>query len=365
MNWEEIRSQYPAAERHTYLNSASSGLISLKTKQALEDHFQDFLLNGGMHRPQWVNEGKSAKELACNLLGCQLNELGFITDVSSGMNLAAERLDPNLEVVLIKGDFPSVGLPWIARGFKINWIEMEEDGSISIDKINDQLKKSRQILSISWVQYSNGFTIDLQQLSEVCSANNAIMVIDGTQGVGNIPISLKDLSVDIFMASSFKWQTGGYGIGLYYENSKSEFKSTTKSIGWNSLKEFGPRLKAENYKDTTEIIEAGHPKYVSLVTLNAALTQLNNIGWNNIYNKVSQMKDQLYQSIINSGLTPIYFSEADNQAPIISVLNENNAFKKLKDKGIIVTRREDYIRLSVHFYNNESDLSKLEAAITA
>ncbi len=364
MNWESIRANYPATKNYTYLNTASSGLISTNTKKAIDNHLNDYLNHGGLHRKEWVQHGKEARTRVSKLLNCDRDSVAFVPDVSSGMNLTAERFIDKPTVVLVKHDFPSVGLPWIARGFPIQWVEKEQDQSISLEKIDGALNGGNKILAISWVQYNSGFTIDLSQLSNIRKRNKAFVVIDGTQGLGSIPIDLQESPVDVFIASSFKWQTGGYGIAVHYENKDSQIGFERRSLGWNSLSDFGGRLGPENYKETTEVIEAGHPKYVSLVTLNNALTELEKIGWENIYLRDQELRNLLIDSLSDSGFTFHSNPALQNQAPIVCIKSDTDLKKTLNEHNIISTYRDDYIRFGIHFYNSESDIEFLKSSIT-
>ena len=355
-DWQSLRKDFPVVQNYTYLDTASSGAISKRTTDCISNFFLDQLHHAAVNRKNWLDKIASARERAAELLGTQPDQIGFTTDVSAGMNFIADRVNPEKEIVLIKDDFPSVNIPWVTRGFKIQWIEKEPDQSISIDKISDAVSSGGKVLALSWVQYNSGFAIDLKEISEICQTSETLLIVDGTQGVGALPISLSELNIDVLIASSFKWQGAGYGISLYYENKHSKFSYPIKLAGWNSLKRFSGELTPENLKTNAPAIEAGHAKYVSLFALDESLKLMQEIGLSNIYNRNKMLSDRLTDKLREADVKFHSPTSENNSSTIICVKATDELYHSLEKENIKVTRRDDYIRFSVHFYNNEKDI---------
>lgn len=363
IDWQAVRKEFPLVQNYTYLNTASSGAIAKVTTDRISSFYQDQLHHAAINRKNWLNTILSARNRTAALLGTDAEQIGFTSDVSAAMNFVADRVSPDMEIVLIKHDFPSVNIPWITRGFKIRWIEKEADQSISIEKIRGAVNSGNKVLAISWVQYNSGFAIDLKELSDICNESNTLLIVDGTQGVGALPINLSELKIDVMIASSFKWQGAGYGISLYYENRDSKFSYPVKLAGWNSLKRFSGELTPENLKTKAPAIEAGHAKYVSLHALDESLKLMQEIGQENIYRRNKALAKLLKKGLLESGIEFHSPLQADNESTIICVKASEELYQSLEKNEIKVTRRDDYIRLSVHYYNNEEDISHIVETI--
>lgn len=359
IDWQVIREEFPLLQNYTYLNTASSGAIAKVTANRINSFFQDQLHHAAINRENWLDAILSARNRTAALLGTDAERIGFTSDVSVAMNCVADRVSPDKEIVLIKDDFPSVNIPWITRGFKIHWIEKEPDQSISIEKIREAVSSGDKVLAISWVQYNSGFAIDLKELSETCSESNTLFIVDATQGVGALPINLSELKIDVLIASSFKWQGAGYGISLYYENRDSKFSYPIKLAGWNSLKRFSGELTRENLKTSAPAIEAGHAKYVNLHALDESLKLMQKIGFKNIYRRNKVLADLLKKGLLETGIKFHSPLQTDNDSSIICVKASEELYQSLEKNNIKVTRRDDYIRLSVHYYNHEKDIEKV------
>ena len=358
-DWNTIRSSFPLTANYRYFNTASSGAISVETEQAMKQFFEDQLHHAAIHRNDWLDSRKTAKKYAAKLLGVSSDYIAFTTDVSVAMNFAADKIAPETEIVLLRGDFPSVNLPWMSRSFNVRWIDKQEDQSVSRSAIENAIGDGGKALAISLVQYSSGFTLDLKWLSDLCKSKNTLLLVDATQAVGAIPIDLSKTPVDMLTASSFKWQGGGYGVSIYYENPEASFAREAKSVGWNSQKRFGDDYDAANRHQQARAIEGGHAKYASITALESGLRVMNEIGFDRIFQRNQQLRTYLIDalsSLDTSFHSPIYLHD---QSPIVCIKASDDLFQHLDQSDIKCTKREDYIRLSVHFYNNEEDIDFL------
>lgn len=360
MNWKEIRNNYPLINKYTYLDNARTGAISTGSADALKAHIDDFLIDGALHREQWIQVREAARKKVANVLGSEDSEIGFLTDVSTGMSFVAAAMKKYQRVLLIEDDFPSVGIPWIRSGFEIRWIRKEENRTIELQKIENELKRGIDILAVSWVQYNSGFRIDLNQLGQLCAKYNIKLIVDGTRGFCALPVSPAKSKVHVFVSSAFKWMTSGYGIAVIYIDPELRKELEFQAGGWNSLVDFfGSWENAENYKSTSEFVELGHPKYANLIMLNHALGELQEIGLDNIQERTASLSNYLQSGLQNAGIETLSnFSESESSG-IRLMRGSKELLQKLESNNIKVTFREDYFRVAAHFYNEEGDIDRL------
>ncbi len=360
MNWKEIRNNYPLITKYTYLDNARTGAISTGTADALKSHIDDFLIDGALHREQWIEVRETTRKKVAMVLDVEDSEIGFLTDVSTGMSLIAAAMKKYQKVLLVEDDFPSVGIPWIRSGFDITWVKKENDRTIDLHKIEEALKKGIDVLSISWVQYNSGFRINLGLLGELCSKYTTRLIVDGTQGFCALPVAPAKPKVHVFVSSAFKWMTSGYGIAVIYIDPELQKELEFQAGGWNNLVDFfGSWEKAENYKNTAEFIELAHPKYANLITLNHALGRLQEIGLSEIQKRTMHLSKYLQSSLETAGIETLSNFSASESSSIRLMRGNLELFKKLESENIKVTFREDYFRVAPHFYNDEADIDKL------
>jgi len=360
MNWKAIRNNYPLVTKYTYLDNARTGAISRGTADALKAHIDDFLIDGALHREEWIAVRESARAKVAKALDVEVSQIGFLTDVSTGMSLVAAAMKKYRTVLLVEDDFPSVGIPWIRSGFNIKWLKKEKSLSIDIQKVEDKLKQGIDILAISWVQYNSGYRINLDRLGELCSKYNTKLLVDGTQGFCALPVSPANSKVHVFVASAFKWMTAGYGVAVIYIDPELRKELQFQAGGWNSLVDFfGSWEEEENYKSTAEFLELGHPKYANLATLSHALGEMQEIGLHNIQEQTVHLSNYLQSSLEKAGIDTFSNFPIDESSGIRLMRGNKELFEKLESNQVKVTFREDYFRVAPHFYNEEEDVDKL------
>ncbi len=365
INWESIRSDYPVLDKCTYFNTASSGAIAKSTADAMRAFANDQLSNATLNRSAWLSEIEMTRSAVAKMVGASESEIAFTPDVSITMSLTAQALENKTRIALLRDEFPSVVLPWISHGYDVTWIERAQDQTFNLADFEKALNDGTKIVTVSWVHYNSGITTDLVTLGKMCKAHRALFIVDCTQGLGAIPLDVKACDIDILMASTFKWLTGGYGNCILYVSNEIKDQVRQKAMGWSSLTDFGqdPSIRA-NWKVGASSYELGHPKYSNILTFSKALQKIEAIGIAQINERINSLTTYLEDRLSSIGLSPIAPRLSRNRSGIMTVRLEKSIYDRLNCDQIIATYRENYIRLSLHFYNDFKDVDRLTEAIS-
>ncbi|MEQ9298915.1 MAG: aminotransferase class V-fold PLP-dependent enzyme [Cyclobacteriaceae bacterium] len=365
IDWKKIRSNYPVLDKCTYLNTASSGAISKGTAEVMKTFAEDQLNNATLNRSNWIATIEESRNNTAKLINAAISEVAFTPDVSIAMSFTAQALGHKKTVAILEDEFPSVVLPWISHAYDISWIKRAEDHSFDLSDFEKAIVGGTHVVIISWVHYNSGITTDLETLGQLCKEHGAILVVDATQGLGAIPMDVKKYNISILMASTFKWLTGGYGTCVMYVSDEIQSALHHKAMGWNSLVDFGmePTLQS-NWKTGAPSFELGHLKYLNLITFGQALKELQETGIQNINQRIESLREYLINSLGQLDKTPILRETQQVVSGIITVAADIELQKWLTQQNIIITYRENYIRLSVHFYNDFEDVDRLASAIS-
>jgi selenocysteine lyase/cysteine desulfurase len=220
---------------------------------------------------------------------------------------------------------------------------------------------------ISHVEYANGFRHNLKVLSEIAHEHGAYLIVDAIQSVGTMPVDAKRDDVDFLTLSCYKWLLSPPGVGYLYVKDELIEKFEPPFVGWASVNQeiFETADMWDIYEmplaKTASRFEAGTPSYPSLTAADTAMKMLLDFGVENIHKRIVQLTDHLIENVKRLRLkvqTPL---EKHHRSGIVNfkIREPVKVVEKLKKKGIIVSARDNGIRVSPHFYNTEEEIDKL------
>jgi cysteine desulfurase / selenocysteine lyase len=282
------------------------------------------------------------------------------------MSQVAAMLEGRGEVITMQDEFPSSTYPWIHKGFKLNFVK-PVDGVYRIEDIEKAITPETRIMVSSYVQYNSGFRQDLKALSDLCKRRNLIFVVNATQGMGSMPIDVREIDADFLVFTCLKWTLAGYGIGGLYINKKWFGQINFPAAGWRS--DINPEHmdnQHPNLKTDASETEVGCPHFPCIFALGGALDLLSNIGQHTVFNRIMELNGYLEKRLNEKNLkiASIINKNYRSGITVIRIDNAKEIVQKLHEKKIIVSARGEGIRISVHIFNNFEDIDKLISSLT-
>lgn len=100
---------------------------------------------------------------------------------------------------------------------KIDFLKVDEFGSIDMCHLNELLEESSEKTLVSLMMVNNeiGNVLPIKDVCEICKKNNALFHSDTVQAVGQYAIDLQETSIDFIVASAHKFH-GPKGVGFAY-----------------------------------------------------------------------------------------------------------------------------------------------------
>ncbi len=352
---EDLRKAFPVLQTHTYLNTASSGLLSVPLAKWRAAHDQSFVELGSMFRDNHKQFLDDVRKTVAGFFDATINEVALIPNFSFGLNTLLEGVPAGKKVLLLDKDYPS-----------INWAFEQRDFHICTATINEHLEQNIEqaisrhrpdIFAFSMVQYLNGIKIDIDFLRQLKAYHPELLLIaDGTQYLGTERFSFAESPIDILGASAYKWLLAGYGNGIFMVKEGVQDQIHPKTIGFNSAdatfgnKEHIPFMKR---------FEPGHQDTLVYGSLGQSLQFLQEIGWSAIHSHLEQLTTKAKATFQEKGVLKEITAERSNHSTIFNIKGDANLFQKLRDKNIVCSQRGSGLRVSFHFYNSEEDLERL------
>jgi selenocysteine lyase/cysteine desulfurase len=303
---------------------------------------------------------ETCREKIARLINAEKEHIAFIPSVSFGMNALAHSLPRNDSTLLVKNDFSSSVLPWGNAGHSIKWADSAAD-------LAEQLQQSDEKISsivASYVHYANGYKLNLEQIKEL--KKDAHFIVNGTQGIGAFPIDVKKQGIDALVCSCYKWMCCGEGIAFIYIHPDFFKKLTPALIGWRSVQSAMSFDGSCQFYQSARVFELGWDNMTIFSGFNAALDLIDEIGITNIAERIISLTDYLLEQLRQFNVPIVSNTEKQYRSGIIQLgpfQELDRVMKVLENHNVWVTQRDGGIRVSLHYYNNETDINNLVKAL--
>mgnify|MGYP000026478094 FL=1 len=217
---------------------------------------------------------------------------------------------------------------------------------------------------------ANGTLFDLKSIRKKTNEFNALLIIDGSQSIGALPFSVKEVEPDALICAGYKWLFGPYGCGYayfgsYFDNGnplEENWSNRLYSENMSGLTSYQPK-----HKPLANRYSAGeHASFIYMKMQIAALKQVLDWTPNAIQSYCKEITSEAVITLKENGC----FIEDDNfrahhlfGVELPQNLNIEKLKSKLKEAKIFISFRGNYIRLSCHLYNTKNDFKKLTDCI--
>ncbi|MDP8052129.1 IscS subfamily cysteine desulfurase [Pasteurella atlantica] len=177
------------------------------------------------HKFGW--EAEEAVDIARNhiadLIGADSREIVFTSGATESDNLAIKGAahfyqTKGKHIITCKTEHKAVldTCRQLEReGFEVTYLEPETNGLIDLAKFEAAIREDTILVSIMLVNNEIGVIQDIEIMGKICRSKKIVFHVDGTQGVGKLPVDVKAMNIDLMSFSSHKLY-GPKGIGGLY-----------------------------------------------------------------------------------------------------------------------------------------------------
>ena len=109
------------------------------------------------------------------------------------------------------------------KGFKISYIDVDKDGMLNLEKLESEITDQTILISIMYANNEIGTIEPIKEIAQIAHSHGIIFHTDAVQAVGNIPIDVKKMNIDMLSLSGHKLYAPK-GIGALYVKSGIEFE---------------------------------------------------------------------------------------------------------------------------------------------
>ncbi|HWC05249.1 MAG TPA: aminotransferase class V-fold PLP-dependent enzyme [Methylomirabilota bacterium] len=301
-------------------------------------------------------------------LGGRAEDIAFLGSASEGLHVASEGIDwrPGDNVVVGQSEFPSVLLAWQRlrpRGVEVRAVGRE--AVVAPAEFAGAVDGRTRVIAVSHVAYLTGARHDLRRLRGLADRVGARLVVDASHALGVVPVD--GTLCDVVVACCYKWLLAVHGVGVFYVNSRRWPDLAAPWVGWHSTH------REEDWRRRTEYrlqadgsrFEAGNPPFLPVYILDSALRVLDALDPRAVEAHVLALGGTLRAGLVKLGL-PVLTPEAPEERAgnlVFATDRSVDVEHALRSAGVLVWSGDGRVRLSVHAYNDESDVARALAAL--
>ena len=292
---EAVRADFPILSREVYgkplvyLDSAASA----QKPQVVIDKVAETYASGyaNVHRGLHYlsNAATDAYEHAREVVRAFLNagsidEIVFTKGTTEAINLVAHSWGmPNIgegdEIVLSLAEHHSNIVPWHLirerQGAKLVWVDVEDDGSFSLEAFEAALTDRTKLIAITHMSNVLGSEFPVKDICRIARERGITTLIDGSQSAVHLPVDVRDLACDFYCFTGHKTY-GPSGIGALY--GRAEMLKSMRPFHGGGEMILDVTRDGVTYNDPPHRFEAGTPPIVQAIGLGRALEYMMDVG---------------------------------------------------------------------------------------
>ncbi len=374
----DIAGDFDLPPERVWLNAAHQGPLPGIAAQAVAEmvRWKQQPHNLKTSKPFTEIPGRLRSVLA-DLIAVPDSELVLANSSSYGLHLVANGLDlgEGDEVIVAANDFPSDILPWIrlqASGLKV--VQVEPAGEVlSVDEVRQAITVRTKVVCLTWVHSFSGQVTDLAGIGEVSRSVDALFVVNGSQGVGALPISPADLPIDVLTGVGFKWLCGPYGTGFCWLGPRASDRVSPAKLYWlnaltaDDLVNPGLDLSTITPSATGRHDIFGTANFFNFAALIESVGLVASTGVARIHEHNLELASHLVDGVDRSLYDVGDRGDPDRLSSIVLLRplagSVEDVSLHLETEGVDVAARMGKIRLAPHFYNGDADIVSALAAL--
>jgi selenocysteine lyase/cysteine desulfurase len=294
--WDGIRSQFLFEDGLVMMNNGTVGPMPKPVFNTLMRYFKLQATNPyDVYNFLPTFEEETKRKLAA-FVGASVEEIALTHNTTEGMNFVTAGLDmmEGDEVVISNMEHPGGTGPWRLREKRHRIVIKEAPFGVppkSVDEIVGSIAAAitprTKIISLSHTVFITGLITPLKELSRMAHDKGLLVLADSAHGLGMLDLNMKDMGIDFFASSPYKWLGAPTGIGLFFARKESQDRlwPTIVTGGW------------DRHQDARKFESHGQDADALIFALSEALDFQNAIGRRRIERRIKALAGYLKQGL--------------------------------------------------------------------
>jgi selenocysteine lyase/cysteine desulfurase len=239
-------------------------------------------------------------------------------------------------------------------------------GRLRAEDVLAAARGERSVICLSHVQYSNGLRTPIEEIGRDKGEN--AFVVNASQSAGVFPIDVKRMKIDALCATGHKWMLAGYGSGFVYLSRELLDTTRPRAVSWMSVEDpFAMRNDSYRLRpDAAARSETGCPHFAGIFALGEAARRLLEIGPERVERRALELNRRMTEALAAAGwevLSPLGDEAWRSAETLVRAEDPRATVRQLSRQRVAVTVKSEGFRAATHFFNDDSDIARLVAAL--
>lgn len=214
-------------KQFVYADHAATTPISKKVYNAMQPYLSvqygnpSSLYGIGREAKRAIEE---ARATCAWVLGCELSEIIFTGGGSQADNLAIKGFMEGRTAKgrkhIITSSIEHHAVLYTCeylekRGYRVTYLKVDEQGHVDLAQLRDEICEDTALITIMAANNEIGTIQPIAEIAEIAHAHGVTFHTDAVQGVGHMPLNVREMNIDMLSLSAHKI-CGPKGIGLLY-----------------------------------------------------------------------------------------------------------------------------------------------------
>lgn len=381
MNIEEIRNDTPGTKNVIHLNNAGASLMPKPVSKSVIDYLNEELNYGGYETAHKFNrELAGVYDAIAGFINAKPDEIAILENATSAWNMAFFSIDfdDGDRILTSVSEYASNYISYLRlrrdADVRIEVIPNDKNGQTSIDALQKMMDGDVRLISITHIPTNSGLVNPAEQIGQIAQEHDCLYLVDACQSVGQYPVDVQKMGCDMLSATGRKYLRGPRGTGFLYVNSEKLSRLMPPfldlhSAEWTAKDQY-------NIRDDARRFENWEFNYAGVLGLKTAVEYADELGIENIWNRVTFLADQLrgrlekiaHVTVLDIGKIKggiVTFSVDSVPAKTVQEkLSEQNINVSISSRSSTLLdmrnrQLDELVRASVHYFNTEQEIKKL------
>lgn len=357
----------------THLNNAGLSPINTEAERVVKYWVERYRREGMFCNDAYLEGVDQARRQLAAFLDATPGSIAFFQSTANAVSQVAFQIDLKVgdEILMWDQEYGSHLYPWQEAcqrsGADLVLVESEAELATPTEKLLACISDKTRVIAVSWVQFQTGALSDLEAIVEAAKARNIWTVIDGFQGIGVLPLSFRQLGIDVLVGGSHKWMTSPVGVGYLCIKEERVKELRPHNVGAYTFGtcEDPTDLSCTPKRDALRF-EAGSKQVLEIIALGASAALIQRCTVAAIHKTALALAQELADGLAGLGYHITLSNGPQQKTPIIGVSSTAKSplpsteamIQRLVSKRISCARRGPGLRLSTHAHNSREDVAQ-------